>query len=174
MNNLYAYFYDIDKAGLFYPVFVTEMTFLGGKVFARKKEKKMVYEEVRALVNFLRVYSISKLSEDTQSDFNGQYSKFSIRIVGKHYKIETQGKQMYLRNLLKIDDEVETIYLIGSTEHSSFINEVVETFLTTKTNYHIFKEQKYKAVIKDQIGNYFESDSYIVILRNKNVETYVR
>ena len=34
-NDFYGKFFDIDKAGIFFPVFITEMTFLGEKVFGK-------------------------------------------------------------------------------------------------------------------------------------------
>ena len=80
-NDFYGKFFDIDKAGIFFPVFLTEMTFLGEKVFGNRRKDNEIYDEVSRLVTFLYNYANRKLHEDTISEFDGQYCKFAIRIV---------------------------------------------------------------------------------------------
>ena len=110
IGSFFEKFMDINKAGLFFPVFIQELTFFGEKVFTRKRNQ--IFDQVRNLVIYLFNYSNRKLNQEIINDFNGQYSKFAIRIVGKSFKINNEGERVYKNNLKKIDDSVETLYLL--------------------------------------------------------------
>lgn len=53
IDKLYAKFEKIDTSGLFFPVFITEMTFLGEKIFGKGVNRNKIYNEVDALISFL-------------------------------------------------------------------------------------------------------------------------
>ena len=170
-NDFYGKFFDIDKAGLFFPVFVTEMTFLGEKVFGNKKNDKEIFEEVRRLVVFLYQYANRKLHESAISEFDGQYCNFAIRIVGISSKIQQQGKDVYIRNLKKIPNSVETIYIIGGVVNKGFINQVVDDCLETMS-YDIYNNYVYTAKLKNTKGKEFNCNNFLTILRSRNVQYY--
>lgn len=171
VNELYAQFENIHKAGLFFPVFIAEMTFLGDKVFGKAINRSDIYDEVKCLASFLNVFSRRKISEDSTLDHNGNYCKFAIRIVGKNAKIMSQGKDVYLNNIGKLSEEMETLYLLGDQSHEKFINEIVDD-LKKERNYILYNTKKYDAVIKSIQGEDFEVHSYLVILRKSIVKTF--
>ncbi len=169
--DFYDKFFDISKAGLFFPVFITEMTFLGEKIFGKKREDTKVFEEVKKMVHFLYYYANRRLNQDTISEYNGEYCKFAIRIIGRKMKIDTEGKKVYINNIKKIPKTIETIYLVGDELNLEFITEVVDS-CNTELGYTIFSKQHYKAFGKDREGQQIELKSCLVVLRNREISIY--
>ncbi len=171
--NLFEIYHDIDKAGIFYPILVQELTFLGEKVFAQKRDATKIYEEVKQLIFYLNNYANRKLRDDSINDFNGQYCKFAIRIIGKQYKVTNLGEQTYIKNIEKINHGNETIYLIGNAENTDFMKSVF-TKCKEKIGYDLLTDDSYSAVIKDSDGNDYKVKNYLMILRNNKVTVYHR
>lgn len=88
------------------------MTFLGEKIFGKGVNRNKIYKEVDDLVSFLLTLANRKTGEFSNLEHGGEYSKFAIRIVGKQYKIEEEGKQIYINNIRQITQPIETLYLI--------------------------------------------------------------
>lgn len=59
VSELFEKYDFIDKAELFFPVLIQELTFLGQKVFAKRKDQT-IYEEFTGMVDFLSSYSQRK------------------------------------------------------------------------------------------------------------------
>ena len=57
ISDFYERYFDLDRAGIFYPVFITEMTFLGEKIFGKGINRQLIFDEVKSLVYFLSRYS---------------------------------------------------------------------------------------------------------------------
>lgn len=171
INSLYTQFTHIDMAGLFFPIYINELNFLGEKIFGTSVDKKSIYTEVNNLAGFLNNYSNRRLSQDIISEFTGSHCKFAIRIVGKQYKVDREGSRIYVNNICKLQNSVESIYLLGDLRNRSFIDSVVDECLQT-IPYRIYNRKKYRARLKDHEGIPFESDSYLVILRSNLVEPF--
>lgn len=171
--DFYDKFFDIDNAGLFFPIFITEMTFLGEKVFGKKRNDTQIFEEVKKMVHFLFYYANRRLAEDTISEYNGIYCKFAIRIIGKKIKIDTQGEDVYIKNLKKLSSDIETIYLVGDMANKKFINSIVKK-CCPEIEFDIFNRNDYSAVIKDRDGNKIEVKNYLIVLRNQKITIYHR
>lgn len=162
---------DVDEAGIFYPVLAQELTFLGEKVFAKKRDSQKIHQEVRDLVNFLYRYAHRKLSEDNVSDFSGEYCQFAIRIIGRSIVINTGGEKVYTNHLKKISDKVETLYLIGNKEHKSFMKQVFEK-CKDEIGYNLLSDESYSATIKDKEGEDMKVDNYMMTLRSNKIKVY--
>ena len=77
----------IDKVGLFFPVLLQELNFLGDKVFGSKRED-VIIKEVDGLIDVLHKYAERELGEkDTHYIYNGKYCKFGIVIVARRFKV---------------------------------------------------------------------------------------
>ena len=67
-----AQYYDrlakIDRGGLFYPIFLQELDFLGNKVFGKRQDDKIV-AEVNSLVDFLEPIATRPIGQDTRFKF---------------------------------------------------------------------------------------------------------
>lgn len=162
---------NIDDVGIFYPVLVQELTFLGEKVFANKRDKQIIYKEVTDVVNFLHRYANRKLKEDIVNDFSGSYCKFGIRIIGRSIVINRDGERVYTNHLKKIAAGNETLYLIGNKEHKKFINKVFEN-CKEEIGYSILTDETYKAVIKNSEGDDIDIESYMLTIRNNCIKVY--
>lgn len=164
--------YDfIDKAGLFFPVFVQEMTFLGEKVFAKKRESAII-KEVNELIEFLLKYSQRKIGEENNSlEFTGSYCRFAIIIIGRSRKIISEGKDPYVNRLKKLADcGAESLYLIGNYKNEQFIHNIIESM--TNSKFFMFNSKKYKAVLNYEDGSSRDVKNYLVVLRSKQIKTY--
>lgn len=170
-NDFYGKFFDIDRAGIFFPVFLTEMTFLGEKVFGNKRNDQEIYDEVSRLVMFLYKYANRKLHEESISEFNGNYCKFAIRIVGMSVKIQQAGEGIYIRNIQHIPSTTETIYIIGGIDNRTFIKHIVSECLKTMP-YDTYNTYEYSAVLKDKENIEYNCKSYLTVLRSRNVKYY--
>ncbi len=162
---------DIDEVGIFYPVLVQELTFLGEKVLARKRDAHQIYSEVTNLVNFLYRYANRKLREDNISDFSGEYCKFGIRIIGRSTVINRDGERVYSNHLRKIASQNETIYLIGSKDHKKFIKKVFKS-CKSDINYSLLQKETYSAIIKDPDGEPIKVESFMMTIRNNSIKVY--
>lgn len=171
VSLLYTQFTHIDEAGLFFPIYVNELNFLGEKIFGTAVKKDRIFDEVNNLAAFLNNYSNRKLSQETISEFTGNHCRFAIRIVGKKYKVDTEGSKVYVNNILKIHKNVETIYLLGDSKNKGFINQVVSQCLK-EISYWVYNKKVYRAKIKGIDGTDFECDNYLVILRSKSPKTF--
>lgn len=169
--DFFEKYHDIDKAGIFYPVLIQELTFLGEKVFGKKRDPNIIYEEVKQLVIYLNNYAHRKLREDSIEDFNGSYCKFAIRIIGKRFKINTLGEETYIKNIKKINGGNETIYLIGNHDYKGFMKSVYER-CKGDISYNLLTDETYTAIIKDEEDNDMEVKNYMMILRNNKVQVY--
>ncbi len=171
--SLFETYHDIDKAGIFYPILVQELTFLGEKVFAQKRDANKIYNEVKQLISYLNNYANRKLREDSINDFNGQYCKFAIRIIGKQYKVNNLGEQTYIKNIEKINHGNETIYLIGNAANKSFMKSVYQK-CKDRIGYNVLTDDTYDAIIKNAEGEDYKVKNYLMILRNNKVTVYHR
>ncbi|MCH7524521.1 MAG: hypothetical protein IIC74_05815 [Bacteroidetes bacterium] len=162
---------NIDDVGIFYPVLVQELTFLGEKVFANKRDAQKIHKEVADLVNFLFFYANRKLREDIVNDFSGVYCKFGIRIIGRSIVINREGERVYKNHLKKIAPKNETLYLIGSKEHKKFINGVFDN-CNDEIGYSKLSDETYDATIKNSDGEDIKVKSYMLTIRNNAIKVY--
>ena len=176
MNNkkiadFFEKYTDIDDVGIFYPVLVQELTFLGEKVFAKRRNAQKIHKEVTDVVNFLFRYANRKLREDNISDFSGEYCKFGIRIIGRRLVINKSGERVYANHLKKVSGKNETMYLIGNREHKKFMNKVFDG-CKSDINYSLLAEESYNATIKDPDGESIEVKNYMMTIRNNSIKVY--
>jgi len=166
-------YHFIDIAGLFFPVFIQEMSFLGEKVFANRKDQT-IYTEVNGLINFLDNYSLRKIGDNTiPTKFNGLYCKFVIMIVGVSDKVKQKGEKPYVNylNYLK-SSGIETIYLIGDVKNKDFMNVLVENVYNEKSNFSLYNNKRYEAIITYKDEKKEKKNSYLIVLRKNKIEHY--
>ena len=144
------------------------MTFLGEKVFSKGINRQLIFDEVKNLVYFLTDYSNRRYDEKTVTVFNGQYCKFALRIIGKSFKIDTEGEKVYINNLKKIDKSTETLYLLGPQKRRKFIKSTIKKCKAV-IGFDIFVENKYDCQIKDRSGELRNVKTYLIILRNQQI-----
>lgn len=171
VNEMYAKFDDIDKVGLFFPVFITEMTFLGEKVFGKARNNSATYNEVNALTNFLRLFAMRRTTEQSNTNFDGTHCKFTIRIMGRRDNITNDLKTLYIDDIQRISKNVETIYIIGHHTNRNFIDDVVKQVLSL-VDYYSFNKYDFESTIKKRDGTEIRVNSHLVVLRNSYARVF--
>lgn len=129
----------IDKGGLFFPVLVQELEFLGEKVFGRRREDKII-KEVDGLIQFLKPISNRTVGDHSDLDHDGSYCRFAIVIVGKPSKllISIEPYISFIRGGL-LSKHTETIYILGRAEHEARLKEICERLKDVYDCYHHVK-----------------------------------
>ena len=173
VNEMYAKFDDIDKVGLFFPVFITEMTFLGEKVFGKARDNHATYNEVNELTNFLRLFAMRRTTDQSNTDFDGIHCKFTIRIMGRRENITNDLKNLYIEDLQRISKNVETIYIIGHHTNRNFIDAVVKQVLSL-VDYYSFNKYDFESTIRKRDGTEIQVNSHLVVLRNSQARVFHR
>jgi len=163
----------IDKVGLFFPVLIQELTFLGGKVFYKPKNTKII-KEVTEFINFLQRYAEREVGEETiPKNFEGTYCRCGIVIIAKRLKREIGKLAPFIKYIKKLlEKKLENIYLIGPVSRGNKVfidqisNEVQKKFSLQK-----YTSKKFKAKIKIK-GKREEVNNYLVLLRSPEIIRY--
>ena len=163
----------IDKVGLFFPVLVQELTFLGEKVFYKPKNEKIIVE-VTGFINFLQKYANREVGDNaTPQNFQGSYCRCGIVIIAKSSKREIGNVSPYINYVGKLlTEKLENIYLIGSAfeENKTFI-EQISVEIQKKFKLEKYATRKFIARIKVK-GERKEVDNYLVHLRSTESTRY--
>ena len=121
-------FAEIERRGLFFPVFLQELYFLGKKVFGRPRND-LIIGEVNDFITFLRRISLRTVGEDSDLTFDGKYCKTALVIIGKRWKLNESIAPYcsYIRGAL-LDNDFETIYLLSREQNRILLERVADTF----------------------------------------------
>ena len=164
-----------NKAGLFFPIFLQEMVFLGERVFSNPKNNR-IQEEVSSLISFLDKYSKRKVGDEgVESKFNGQFSKFAIMIVGINHKVRKNKIFVYTKYIKTlIENGTESIYLVGNAKNKKFSTEVGKKIQEENNTYGIFKRESYPAIISGGGGEDIRVSNFLIVLKKKNPDPFLQ
>lgn len=164
----------IDKAALFFPVLAQELTFLGEKVFWKRRNSEII-EEVNCVINFLRDYANREVGEEElPKSYEGAYCRCSIVLISKYAKRELGEIDPYIRHIEKlVKGKIENVYIIGpaSKDNVQFISEIIRKIEQENLLHKYAEPRKYKAEIKSGDTRRIV-DSYILLLRNPDAVRY--
>lgn len=164
----------IDKVALFFPVLVQELTFLGEKVFWRKREAQIM-TEVNRLIDFLQDYANREIGDETTlNNFQGAYCRCGIMLIGKSFKRELGDIQPYTSYIESLaDNMIENIYIVGPATPANidFITRIVREVEQKGVLEQYAKPQTHTALVKSG-GQRKPIKSYILTLRNPNAVRY--
>lgn len=169
IGKYFERFDTISKAGLFFPVFLQEMDYLGQKVFGTRRGSHIV-TEVDDLVEFLEALSLRRVGEEqVELNFVKQYCRFAVVIVGKRLKLEQSITPYvnFIRN--KLNANIETVYLLGRVENVTPIKEICAH---VKDQYEVVAERKLKKILRYGDENR-EIHGFVAVLRSKKKELFV-
>lgn len=158
-------FAEIDHGGLFYPVFIQELQFLGDKVFGRRRND-LVVGEVNQLIDFLRPIALRRIGDEGDLNFDGQYCKVGIVFIGKPDKLfrSINPYCAYIRRQL-VEKGVETIYILSRVENEARIEAICAEFVGT---YDCVRRHRFTRLLR--FGDREErTRQYLVVLRRKNL-----
>lgn len=164
----------MDKAGLFFPVLVQELTFLGEKVFWHRRDDRII-AEVTNFISFLEDYANREIGEvELPQNFEGIYCRCGIMIVARAYKRGLGNISPYTNYIDGlIEKRIDNVYIIGPAFETNvkFIDQIVGQVEQKGSLKRYAEPRRYKAEImfgdKRQV-----IDSYLLVLRNPDAVKY--
>lgn len=173
LATLVADYNLMDRAGLFFPIFVQELVFMGEKV-ALGGARAAVQSEVRSLLKFLKSRANRVLRDDTvPMSYEGNYCKCGLVIVAKPDKLREQGIDPYVQAIAGYaNDGYENVYVMGGADTSQAIDEIVSAAeLRTRLIEVVRKE--YDAEVQYKPGSWRVKRHKLVLLRSASVQRYM-
>ncbi|MFA5831404.1 MAG: hypothetical protein WC878_06240 [Candidatus Paceibacterota bacterium] len=165
---------NIDKTGIFFPIFIQELWYLGRKIFLDKPTIE-VKREIKALADFLEKFSNRQIGELINLDFFGRYMRCRIFIVASKDLRECGFSESYVLSINKaIQKKYENFYIIGSAEKENikFIDEVAKAVISKNTNVEIVRNCTFRGrIVRD--GLVIPVVNYLVHFHNSNAVTYL-
>ena len=175
IRSLFQQYVPIDKKGVFFPILIQELSYLGNKVFLSQPSSEVI-DEVKALVNFLEKFSQREVGDiKTPDSFIGKYTRCGIKIIASRQSREkgdiTAHKER-LANAIKIG--LENVYIIGSpqNENMEFMKAVVDAMLAEYPQVQKVRECNFRGLIKIQ-GTSMRVDTCLIHLHNPNAVKYL-
>lgn len=167
----------IEKVGLFFPVLVQELAYLGNKAFYKPKSiRSRIISEVNDLINFLRDYSNREIGDTkTPLCFRGTFTRCAIVIIAKYYKRERSYIDRFVHYIgTLVKDSFESIYLLGSAElkNQTFIRSV-SSKIQSKYQFDAIFRKRFTAWLKvPNKKKRVETNEYMHVLRNREICRY--
>lgn len=163
----------MDRAGLFFPVFVQELVFMGEKV-ALGAARKAVESEVRNLLDFLDGRANRVLGDDTvPMSYEGRFCHCGFVIVAKAEKLARQGTEPYIRAISEYWSEgYENVYVMGGADTAHIIDAIVSE-AETRTRLIQVVRKEYTAQVQDSPGRWREIKSVLILFRSSTVQRYM-
>ena len=169
INVAMSNFETLNRAGLFFPVLLQELDFLGLKVFGKRKDT-LIHSDVYGLIDFLLTVAERKIGEEIDLNYQQEYCNCAIVIVGKPYKISvsTSPYIKWIEGVIR-DDNVESVYLIGLAKNQDFINQVCSGLdgLTEKV-----AEYEGEGELHYSDASTVRRDVFVATLRSKGIPIY--
>lgn len=165
VSTYYQQLESIDGAGLFTPVFIQEMEYLGKKVFGSRKDQE-VTKEVHSLIEHL--YKIAnRVVGDTSVPltFVQKYCRFAVMIVGKPMKllVSLDPYVAFIREAVQ-PSKVECLYMLGRADNRQAMLEIarrVSDAFDVVTQHAMSVKLRYPDHEEDAAG-------FLLLLRSKD------
>lgn len=159
----------VDENGLFFPVLVQELEFIGDKVFGKRRDT-IIAAEVNDLVAFLKKLSRRSVGDVGDLNFEKEYCRCAIMIVGKPQKLfESIDPYVDYINGYIVPHKFDSMYLIARKENKAKIDQVCERigndyvavrcgFTTRPLRHkdHVEMAQQYVVVLKNRQKDFME------------------
>jgi hypothetical protein len=161
-------FAKIDQGGMFYPLLLQELYFLGNKVFGDRKDEIIIIE-VNSLTDFLEQIASRKVGDESNLEFEGKYCRFAIIIVGKSFKLTPTG-DVYTKFARKkiIPRNIETIYFLCLWENKDILDKICEELSEVYEKCRIKKSN----ILLKYGDKLVKREQCLVVLRKKNIDIF--
>lgn len=169
--NYFSRYEVIDRAGLFFPVYIQELNFLGEKVFGKRRDQRIMHE-VDELIRFLEGYAERVVGQDMEPYLEKAHCRCAIMIIGKAFKVKVQKAVEPYVNHIKgtlIPAAVETVYIMGPVENQGFIQEVCEQ---CDHHFEVIYKKNYRGILQYRNGESRKCKNHLAVLRARQHEHY--
>lgn len=150
VSNLLKQYVNIEKVGLFFPILVQELTFLGNTVYLETPNAEIT-AEVNSLIDYLEKFSKREVGDYSVPEvFTGKYIRCAIRIMASRYIVEAnkiEGRQQRLITWIKAG--YPNIYVLGANreETRDFMDCVIKAVQKEYRDLKVVKTYQFEAEI---------------------------
>lgn len=164
-KKYYLSFETIDEHGIFYPVFINELNYLGKRVFGSIGKDSLI-NEFDEIISFLLVAANRRVGDDqTNLEYTGEKSKILIFIIGKPEKISDEGKYTQYIKSVTTNHLINSIYSIGDKKNSAIIDRICNCI---SENYDCISKGNNRAKLNKKDGGTKIIDQYYTVMRKKD------
>lgn len=175
VKDLITQFDAIDKKGLYFPILIQELTYLGHKVFLKNPTAEIV-SEVNNLIKFLENYSQREDRDiSVPEKFVGKYTRCAIRICASSATREKGVIAGHKNILVKTAREgFENIYIIGSNSSANrnFMHRVADATIEELPHLQKVLSRSIKGRIKRR-GIFIPVSTYLIHIHNPSAVKYL-
>jgi len=175
IRNYIKQYLPISEVGLFFPILIQELIYLGNKVFLETPTSEVI-EEVNNLVNFLEKFSHREIGDTSiPNDFHGKYMRCAIRIVASK-EVRERGDDTAHVNIIEeaIARNLENIYVIGNPDKKNvkYMMGVIKKVQANSKNLLLSTPRLFKGQIK-QGGRKIKVETYFLHLHNPDAVKFI-
>ena len=161
----------IDGGGLFYPVLLEELHFLGSKVFGGRKDDR-IKSDVHELISYLERVTNRVVGIDTNElHFKRDFCRTTIMIIGKKDKMYFQDRAPYIKYIRDVihKDNIDTAYLLANWGNKGFVDDVCAEIADI---YQVYRSKKIKRLLNFPDGSKKLADTYLVVIKRVDTSIY--
>ena len=173
--RLIQQYVHIERLGVFFPILIQELTYLGSKVFLSKPSSEVI-DEVKLLIDFLEKFAQREVGDlKTPDTFAGKYMRCAIRIVASK-PVRERGDITSHKERINycVQGKFENIYIIGNGDlkNRQFMDDVAGACLSENESLEKVRDYQFKGQIKIQ-GNLTNVSTYLIHLHNPSAVKYL-
>ncbi|WP_319416456.1 hypothetical protein [Marispirochaeta aestuarii] len=160
----------IDEHGLFYPLLLNELNFLGKKVFT-SVGKQQLNEEFDSIITFLVRASNRKLGDDfSDLEFYGKQTRLIIVIIGKRDKVDDPKRYVDFIESISKKNSIFSVYAVGDIKNKKVIDNVCNSI---SHSFKMINSGKSDATLNTRSGEKIRIEQYYTVLRRNEDEMVV-
>ena len=166
IGQLIVVYHRMNRAGVFFPVFVRELNYLGHRVVVRPRDERLILD-VESLVRFLDRFAERIVGENVPMEVQGRVLRCAIVIIARAWKREAGLLGGYVNRLRVLArGGYETLYLIGpsSRENRRFMSDVASRF-RVDSGWREVGRQRYKARLRTSETDERLQETLLITLR---------
>ncbi|ETB63822.1 TPA: hypothetical protein DIC38_02220 [Candidatus Nomurabacteria bacterium] len=159
VSDFIKQYINIEKVGLFFPILVQELTFLGNTIYI-EKPNEAITKEIKEFTDFLENFSKRQVGDMTLPEtFTGKYIRCAVRIIatkGVREARKIEGRRKIIESW--IQNGYPNIYLVGNIDNRNFMYDIYSSVKKTFPELKIVKEYSFEAEISFQDKKKIVSD----------------
>jgi hypothetical protein len=160
----------IDEHGLFYPVLINELNFIGKRVFG-KVGRYSIVTEFDEIIEFLFQASKRKIGDDTTNlEFVGKNTRILIVIIGKKQKISDEQRYVDYMKSVTSKHSIDGIYAVGDSHNRRAIDSICRKLCPTLS---IIQSGTCPVKLDTKDGRKLDLTQYYVVLRKNETHLVI-
>lgn len=176
ISDLLKQYVNIEKIGLFFPILIQELVFLGNTIYLETPNAEIT-TEVKSLVDFLEKFSKREVGDDTAKEtFTGKYIRCAIRIMASRFVVEghkVEGRKQRIVTWIKAG--YPNIYILGANKEQTrdFMDSVITAVRKIYPDLKLIKEYQFVAEINKKSGKKQKVGNILIHLHYPTATKYI-